>query len=103
VSPAERWLREHLPEAAPPFLEAMLGGLPDDPTLPVPDALAAGALALYARVLEADGGRETALPLLGADALFTHSFQAQSELCHADLPAFTSRWDGRGALGKLAG
>jgi hypothetical protein len=77
----------------------MLGALPADAALPVPDALAAGALALYARLPET-GGRADALPLLAADALFTHALEAQAEADPHGVGALAERM---GAAGALAG
>lgn len=78
----------------------MLGALPADPALAVPDALAAGALALYARVEGVE--RADALPLLAADALATHALETQAELDPAGLAALAERMGAAGALGRLA-
>ena len=82
----------------------MVAALPADADLPVPDALAEGALALYTRLL-ADGGgvhRRDALPLLAADALFTHALEAQAEIDPDGIPALTDRIGAAGALAGLA-
>jgi hypothetical protein len=102
VSPAERWLREHLADAPPRLLEAMIAALPADGDGSVADVLAEGALALYAAVLAGSGGREDALPLLAADALMTHALEAQAEANPAGIAPFTERWGAAGRLGKLA-
>jgi hypothetical protein len=105
VSPAHAWLRERLPDAPPRLLSAMESALPTDASAdaPVADALAEGALALYARVLQGTGGREDALPLLAADALMTHALQAQAEADPEGIAAFTERWGAAGRLAELAG
>lgn len=96
---AAEWVRGRLEDAPPALLDAMLAALPADAALPVPDALAAGALALYAG-LPATGGREDALPLLAADALFTHALEAQAEADPGGVAALAERM---GAAGWLAG
>jgi hypothetical protein len=101
VTAAERWLRERLSDAPPRLLESMLAALP--PEAPsVPDALAEGALRLYEAVGRGPGGREDALPLLSADALLTHAFQAQAESDPAGVAELAARWGGAGRLGELA-
>jgi hypothetical protein len=101
VSPAEAWVRERLADAPPPLLEAMLAALPAEAALPVPEALAAGAVSLYAG-LEGTH-RAEALPLLAADALATHALQAQAERDPDGLAALAERMGAAGALGRLAG
>jgi hypothetical protein len=98
---ADGWVRVRLADAPRELLDAMLAALPADAALPVPDALAAGALALYA-ALPATGGREDALPLLAADALFTHALEAQAEADPDGVPALAERMGAAGALGRLA-
>jgi hypothetical protein len=98
---AAEWVRARLADAPPALLAAMLDALPADDALPVPDALAAGALSLYAG-LPATGGREDALPLLAADALFTHALEAQAEADPDGVPARVERMGAAGALGRLA-
>lgn len=101
MTPAERWVRERLADAPPRLLEVMAEALP--PEAPsVPDALAEGALRLYAGVVESPGAREDALPLLAADALLTHAFQALAETDPGGAAAFAARWGGAGRLGELA-
>jgi hypothetical protein len=80
----------------------MIGALPAA-AASVPDALADAALRLYAEVARGDGSREDALPLLAADALLTHAFQAQAELNPAGVAELASRWGGAGRLGELVG
>jgi hypothetical protein len=80
----------------------MLAALPDDPAAGIPDALAEGALALYARVVAGSGGREDALPLLAADALLTHAFEAQAQLDPAGILALAQRLGATGRLAELA-
>ncbi|HYW13234.1 MAG TPA: hypothetical protein VE871_14840 [Longimicrobium sp.] len=98
---AAEWVRGRLGDAPPALLDAMLAALPADGTLPVPDALATGALALYAR-LPATGGREDALPLLAADALFTHALEAQAEVDPDGVAALAECVGAAGALAGLA-
>jgi hypothetical protein len=98
---AAEWVRGRLGDAPPALLDAMLAALPADGALPVPDALAAGALALYAR-LPATGGRDDALPLLAADALFTHALEVQAELDPDGVVALAERVGAAGALAGLA-
>jgi hypothetical protein len=102
VTAAETWVRARLGDAPPALLEVMLAALPDDPDRPVADALAEGALALYTRLLTGGAGalREDALPLLAADALFTHALEAQAQADPDGVPALAERI---GAAGALAG
>jgi hypothetical protein len=102
VTAAEAWVRERLANTPPALLNAMLTALPDDPDLPVADALAEGALSLYARLLTGGAGalREDALPLLAADALFTHALEAQAQ---ADPDGVSALAERMGAAGALAG
>jgi hypothetical protein len=102
VSPAERWLRDRVPDAPVPLMDAMVGALAADAGEAVPEALAAGALHLYRALLHGTGGREDALPLLAADALLTHALQAQAEEDVAGLAAFAERWGAAGRLGAMA-
>ena len=98
---AESWLRERVPHAPPELLATMIGALPAEGAS-APEALAAGALVLYRRVAGGAGGREDALPLLAADALLTHAFEAQAESDPAGLEGLAERWGVRGALGEVA-
>lgn len=101
MNAAAAWLRAHAAAAPAPLLERMLAALPPV-SATVAEALAEAALALYAEVLEGTGGREDALPLLAADALLTHAFEAQAELDPAGLTAFAARWGAAGRLAELA-
>lgn len=101
MTPAERWLRERCACAPPRLLQTMLAALPPEP-LAIPEALGEGALALCRQVLQGTGGREDALPLLAADALLTHAFEAQAEQDPAGIPALVRRAGGAGRLGELA-
>lgn len=101
MTPAEGWIRERLADAPPALLDAMAAALPADAPS-VPEALADGAAALLDRVARGSGGREDALPLLAADALLTHAFQAQAEVDPAGVAALAARWGGAGRLGELA-
>lgn len=103
MSQASRWLRERLPGAPPGLLDAMCSAVGEDAdNAPLADALARGAVSLYAGVLAGTGGREDALPLLAADALMTHALQAQAEADLAGLADFAARWGGAGELAHLA-
>lgn len=100
---AAEWIRGRLGDAPPALLDAMIAALPADADmLSVPDALAAGALALYARLPET-GGRADALPLLAADALFTHALEARAETDPDGVAALAERIGAAGALARLAG
>jgi hypothetical protein len=101
VTPAEGWIRERLADAPPALLDAMAAALPPDAPS-VPDALAGAAASLLDAVARGSGGREDALPLLAADALLTHAFQAQAEADPAGVAALAARWGGAGRLGTLA-
>jgi hypothetical protein len=78
----------------------MIRALPVD-ALDVPDVLAEAAVSLYAEVAGGSGGREDALPLLAADALLTHAFQAQTEIDPDGVPDLARRWGAEGRLGEL--
>lgn len=78
MTDAEGWIRARLGSAPPALLDTMTAALPPE-DLPVPDALSEAALGLYARAVAGTGGREDALPLLAADALLTHAFEAEAE------------------------
>lgn len=105
MTAAEAWVRGRLAGAPPALLDAMLAALPADGKMSVPDALAEGALAIYARLLAGGAGadREDALPLLAADALFTHALQAQAEADPDGVAALAERIGAAGALAALAG
>ncbi|HEX2080988.1 MAG TPA: hypothetical protein VHG08_25010 [Longimicrobium sp.] len=105
MTPAERWIRGRLPDAPPALLDAMRAALPDDPHQPVADALAEAGLRLYAELLRAGAGtrREDALPLLAADALFTHALEAQAQSDPDGVSALAERIGAAGALAALAG
>jgi hypothetical protein len=106
VSAAERWLRERVPDSPAPLLRTMLEALPPEggevEPSGVPGALAAGALHLYREVVRGSGGREDALPLLAADALLTHAFQAQAEISPDGLPSLVAQCGPDGRLGEVA-
>jgi hypothetical protein len=106
VTPAERWLREHLADAPPELLEAMAAALPAEPDPEagpdVSEALFRAGTALYARVLAGRGGREDALPLLAADALFTHALEARALAAPEEVPAFARRMVEAPAFAALA-
>jgi hypothetical protein len=100
MSEAERWLRERVPNAPAQLLATMIAALPDGAET-LPDALASAAVGLYQAVVDGTGGREDALPLLAADALLTHAFQAQAELDANGLAALADRWSARGRFGEV--
>ena len=100
MTAAESWLRQRVPDAPPELLATMIGALPDGAATE-PDALAAAAVSLYRRVAAGRGGRDDALPLLAADALLTHAFEAQAELDPAGLDGLAERYGVRGALGEV--
>ena len=101
MNPAEHWLREHASDAPPALLEAMLAALPLDAES-LPDALAGAALGLYQQLASGTGTREDALPLLAADALLTHAFEAQAELDPDGIARLADCWGASGRLGELA-
>ena len=67
----------------------------------VADALLLGATSLYRRVAAGSGAREDALPLLAADALMTHAFQASAEHDPAGLLRFARRAGASGLLREI--
>lgn len=100
MTPAEQWLRERLDTAPPRLLSTMVDALPVHGNV-IPDALAEAAMGLYGAVLEGDGGRDDALPLLAADALLTHAFQAQAEIDPNGVAALAERWGAGARLGEI--
>jgi hypothetical protein len=102
VTPAERWLREHLADAPPELLDAMAAALPAEGEPDVSEALFRAGTALYARVLEGRGGREDALPLLAADALFTHALEARALAAPHEVADFARRMVGAPGFAALA-
>lgn len=98
---AALWLRENAGRAPAELLDEMVAALPAAATS-VPEALAEGALALYAAVASGSGGRESALPLLAADALFTQAFQAQAQLDPGGLAELAVRYGAAGRLAEVA-
>jgi hypothetical protein len=99
---AEDWLRARLPAAPESLLEMMIGALEPETGM-ISETLARAAMSLYAEVVALDGGRDAALPLLAADALLTHAFQARAEEDPDGLEAFAERWGASGELGRMAG
>jgi hypothetical protein len=79
----------------------MVRALPDSDDA-VPVALAEAALTLYAAVARGSGGRDDALPLLAADALLTHAFEAQAEADPEGVAELADRYGASGRLGILA-
>lgn len=96
----EGWLRARVAGAPERLLETMVAALPSDAESES-EALAQAAASLYARVVEGTGGRDEALPLLAADALLTHAFEACAESDPGGLEAFAARWGGAGRLGEV--
>lgn len=91
---AELWLRGRAEGVPPTLLECMLAALPaggDD----IPLALAEAAVDLYAAVARGPGDRADALPLLAADALFTHAFEAQAEMDPERIDQLVAHCEGR--------
>ena len=101
MSDAAAWVREQLSGAPPHLLETMIAALPPEQT-DVPRALAVGALRLFRRCGMGDGGRADALPLLAADALLTHAFQAQAQQDPNGIESLASWVGGAGELGAIA-
>jgi hypothetical protein len=105
LSDALAWLERTIPSAPEDLREALANALersPNEERPGVAEALARAACDLYAQVLTGTGGREDALVLLAADALFTHAFQARAEEDPLELADFAGRWGGRGVIGQLA-
>jgi hypothetical protein len=100
MSEAETWLRARVPSAPAHLLKTMIDALPSTADS-LPDALAEASVRLYEEVVGGTGGREDALPLLAADALLTHAFQAQAEIDVGGLAALADRWSARGRLGEI--
>ncbi len=69
---------------------------------PVAEALAEAALRTLEGVATMSDTRENALPLLAADALLTHAFQALTDDQPECVGAFAERCGGAGSLGALA-
>jgi hypothetical protein len=101
VSEAALWLRSRTLAAPGPLRDSMLHALAATHESTVPDALAEAAVALYSRVVADRGGRDQALPLLAADALLTHAFEAQAEIDPGGIPTLARRWGGAGRLGMV--
>lgn len=99
---AEEWVRSRATKAPAHLQAAMIEAVEMESEGAVPDRLARAALALYRQVVAGSGCREDAFPLLTADALLTHAFEAQAELAPDDLLEFAERWDGR-RIGELLG
>lgn len=94
MTAAELWLRGRAEGVPPTLLECMLGALPPAADA-VPQALAEAAIGLYATVARGRGDRSDALPLLAADALFTHAFEAQAEVDSEGIDQLVSFCEGR--------
>ena len=101
VTRARDWLLAQVGSSPPELIEMMLGAMPEIPDQPVAEILVGGAMALYAAVVDGTGGREDALALLAADALFTHAFQAQAEFDPQGLSAYVRLWTEGARLSAL--
>jgi hypothetical protein len=99
VTAAELWLRGRAEGVPPALFRAMVAALPREASV-VPAALVTGAMHLYGAVASGTGDRSDALPLLAADALLTHAFEAQAEMAPAGLESLVSRCED--ALGAIA-
>lgn len=78
MTETERWIERRLEGAPEPVLAAMrqaVAGQAGSPGV----VLVRSALVEYRRVLGGSGRREDATPLLIADALLTHAFQAEAD------------------------
>ena len=95
------WVARHLADAPPELLDAMLRAIPESPEPDPSRALALGAIALYSRVARGTGGREDALPLLAADALLTHAFEAKAMEDPTGVQAFALEIGAGGMLGAV--
>ncbi len=84
----ETWLLEHTDGAPDRLVASMMEAVREVPAAPIPEQLADAAIWLFGRVDEAGEGREAALPLLAADALLTHAFEAKAELDPQGLDDF---------------
>jgi hypothetical protein len=98
---AERWIRGRLGAAPASLIERMVEAVRGRDGAAA-EAMADGAVELYAEVAAGAGGREDAFPLLAADALLTHAFQAQAELDPGRVPALAERIGASGLLGATA-
>jgi hypothetical protein len=78
-----------------------MAGALDRSDVDAAEGMAAGAAALYARLLDDADDRQAALPLLAADALMTHALQACAEADVTALAGFAARWGAAGRLGEL--
>jgi len=96
---ADVWIRNYPADVPPTLLEAMLQAVGDSDSESVPEALAGAAVRMFGTVVRGQGGREDAFPLLVADALFTHAFEAQAEIDPEGVAGFAARW--RSALVEI--
>lgn len=101
MNPAEDWLRERLHGAPPELLDEMSRAIRAGDHS-IPDALAEGALSLFAQLSRGCEARHDAWPLLVADALLTHALEAQAELDPAGIAALAQRLGPNGRIGTLA-
>lgn len=99
----EDWIIENTHGAPARLTESMLEAVREVPAGDVPQQLTAAAMLLYRRVAEMGEGRVAALPLLAADALLTHAFEAQAQLDPDGLDEFAlvqARADGLAQLSR---
>ena len=87
----ETWLLEHVDDAPPRLVETMVEAVRAAGGESIPDHLTEAAFTLFQRVVDGSGSRDDALPLLAADALLTHAFEAQADLDPQGLEVFTNR------------
>jgi hypothetical protein len=101
VTDAVVWLEAYAGRAPAALLHEMTAALPEQ-AASVPVALAEAAMTLYAGVARGSGGRESALSLLAADALFTQAFQAQAQLDPRGLADLAAHYGAAGRLSEVA-
>lgn len=101
MSVARKWLEDRLAQAPPTLLATMVSALPGTEAT-VADELGRAAIVLYERVAAGIGERRDALPLLAADALLTHAFEAAAEGAgETEVEALAARWGVAGELNRL--
>ena len=91
MSEALAWLAPRLAAAPADLADRMRSAVADGSGAPVPDALAAAALACLRRGIDGGERRAAALDLLAADALLTHACEAAAEEDPSALAAFCQR------------
>lgn len=99
---AEGWLVDRIGDAPDHLVSLMLEAIRLAESTTIPERLAEGALLLYKRVVAGNGDRADAFPLLAADALLTHAFQAMAEADPGKIQEFADRWTASEELARLA-